>query len=218
MNHDTGTVKLNNISQSAEGKDDKEGGRDEARPDPLPQTTQRDRCWCFERTVVRKCTSDDDSDVKHNSKTGEGDEGICDGSVDGCHVLTNTAGEEEESDLENDGKAFDVEWPFLEPIALALTVSTTLDHKPASVPQVPVQPLLPQHRDECGQQRDQQTGIQETSCGDNFAGRGNLGRRNGEGFVWDCGMVEGEEDRKKESRRLAVGIGLKFGINIDDGG
>jgi hypothetical protein len=43
-----------------------------------------------------------------------------------------------------------------------------------------------------------------------------LNRRNCGRFVWDRGVVEGEEDRTEEGCRLVTGIGLKFRIDIDD--
>jgi hypothetical protein len=69
-------------------------------------------------------------------------------------VSAESTSEEEEGNLEHHWKALNegVEWPFLEPIAFALAVSATLDHRPARVPQVPVEPLFSQHRDECGEQ------------------------------------------------------------------
>jgi hypothetical protein len=43
-----------------------------------------------------------------------------------------------------------------------------------------------------------------------------LNRWNNERFVWDPGMVEGEEDHTEEGCRLAVGIGLKLPVDVDD--
>ena len=61
-------------------------------------------------------------------------------------------GQEEEGYLEHDRKAFDeeVEWPFLESITLALMVSASLNHRPARMLQVPVQPLFSRHGNKCG--------------------------------------------------------------------
>ena len=109
-----------------------------------------------------------------------------------------------------------MERPSLEPIAFALTVSATVDHRPAGVPQVSVEPLLPQHRDECGQKGDQKTRKQETGSDDDLAGRVLLDGRNGGGFVWDCGVIEGEKDGLEESCRSIVGIWLKLFIDVDD--
>ena len=80
------------------------------------------------------------------------------------------------------------------------------------MPQVPVEPLFPQRCDECGQQRDQKARIQETIDNDDLPGRVILGG----GTIWDCGMVEGEEDSVEESCRLFVGVWLKLFIDIDD--
>ena len=106
----------------------------------------------MERTIICRSTGDDDPDVKKDSKTSKGNEGVRDGVVDGRHVSAKATGEEEESDLKHNRKTLykQVERPFLEPIAFALTVSTTLDHRTSSMPQVSVQPLLSQHRDESG--------------------------------------------------------------------
>jgi len=68
-----------------------------------------------------------------------------------------------------------MEGPLLESIALALTVSATLDHQPSCIAQVAVEPLLAQHHDECGKQGDQETHVHEFSDGDNLTGRIFLG-------------------------------------------
>lgn len=83
----------------------------------------------MKRTVVRRCASNDDPNVKQYPKTCEGDKGVCDGGVDWHHVPTETTGEEEESDLEHHRKALNeqVERPFLEPIALALAISAAFN-------------------------------------------------------------------------------------------
>ena len=39
---------------------------------------------------------------------------------------------------------------------------------------------------------------------------------NGAGFVWDCRIVEREEDRIKEGRCLIIGSGLKLFVDVDD--
>ena len=117
--------------------------------------------------------------------------------------------EEEESNLEHNRKALDeeVERPLLESIALALTVSTTLDHRPARVPQVTVEPLFAQHRGERGEQRDEKTRVHESSGGDNLAGRAFLDGWYGGGFVGDSGLIEGEENCAQEGCGLVVWIG-----------
>ena len=84
------------------------------------------------------------------------------------------------------------------------------------MPQVSIEPLLSQHRDERREQRDQQAGVQETRDGDDLAGWVLLDRWNSGGFVWNCGLVKGEEDGTEESYRLVVRVGLEFRIDIDD--
>ena len=108
--------------------------------------------------------------------------------------------EEEEGDLEYDRKALDeeVEMPLLESIAFTLTVSTTLDHRPARIPQVAVKSLFAQHREERGEQRDQEARIHESSGSDNITRRVCLDRWKGGGFVRDSGVVEGEKDCAEE--------------------
>ena len=114
---------------------------------------------------------------------------------------------DEEDDLEHHRKTLDeeVEWPFCESSILSLTVSATLNHRPTQMMQVLIEPLFAQHRDECGQQRDQETCVHQAGDGDNLAGKILLDRRNGGGFVWDCGLVEGEEDGAEEGCRLVIG-------------
>ena len=40
--------------------------------------------------------------------------------------------------------------------------------------------------------------------------------QNGVGFIWDCGMIEGEEDSTEKGCRLITGIWLKLFIDVDD--
>jgi len=131
-------------------------------------------------------------------------------------VSTETTGEEEECDLEHHRKTLDeeVQWPFLEPIAFTLTVSTSLDHRPARIPQVSIQPLLAQHRDECGKQGDHETRIHETGDSDDLARWIFLGRWNGGGGR----LVEAENKCAEEGGGLLVGIGLEVRMDVDDEG
>ena len=43
-----------------------------------------------------------------------------------------------------------------------------------------------------------------------------LGSWNSVGFVWDCGIVEGEEDSLEQGCCLIVGIWLKLFIDVND--
>jgi len=126
-------------------------------------------------------------------------------------MLAQSASKEKEGNLEHERETLneEMEGPLLESIAFALTITATLDHRPASIPQVPVEPLLAQHRGECGEQRDQETCVHESSNSYNFAGRVFLGGWDGGGFIWDSGLVEGEEDGTEKSCRLLVWIGLE---------
>ena len=47
------------------------------------------------------------------------------------------------------------EWPFLETIELALAVTAPFDRRSTGVAEVPIQPLLAQHRNERDQQQHQ---------------------------------------------------------------
>jgi len=133
-------------------------------------------------------------------------------------VSAESTGEEEEGDLEHHWKTLDeeVQWPFLESIAFALTVSATLDHRPARIPQVPVQPLLSQHGNECSEQGDQKAGVHESSGGDDLARWRFLDRWNSGGLAQDRRLIEGEEDCAEDGCGLFVRVGLKFRMDIDD--
>jgi len=135
-------------------------------------------------------------------------------------VFAQSASEEEECGLEHDREALDeeMEGPLLQSITLPLTVSATLDCRPACVPQIPVEPLLSQHRDECGEQRDQQTRVHQSSDCDDLAGRALFDGWDGGGFVRDGRLVEGEEDCTEDGCRLLVWIGLEPRMDVDDEG
>ena len=177
----------------------------------LPYTAQTRRYWCLEWTLVRRCPNDHNHKVEQNPEHSEGNEDACNGGIDGCHVLAQSAGEEEERSLEHDWEALDEEMqgPLLQSIALPLTVCATLDHRPAGIPEVSVEPLLSQHRNECGKKRDQETRVHEPSDGDDLAGRILWDEWDGGGFVRDGRLVEGEEDHAEEGCRLLVRIGLE---------
>ena len=83
------------------------------------------------------------------------------------------------------------------------------------MPQVSVQPLLPQHGGECSQQRDHKTSVQEGGGSDDPTGGVSSDGGDNRGFVWDRGTIEGEEDRAEEGCGLVVGIGLKLRVDVD---
>ena len=84
--------------------------------------------------------------------------------------------------------------------------------------QIPVQPLLPQHCDECRQQRDQETRVHQARRRDDLARWASLNGRNGGGLAGNGGLVEREEDGPEERRGLFVGIGLEIRVDVDDKG
>ena len=93
-----------------------------------------------------------------------------------------------------------------------------LDHRPARIPQVPVQPLLPQHGDKCGEQGDHETCIHETGDGDDLAWRIFLSRWDGRSVTRNGGLIESEENRAEEGSRSLVRIGLEVRMDVDDEG
>ena len=93
-----------------------------------------------------------------------------------------------------------------------MTVATTLDHRPARIPQVPVQPLLAQHRDECSEQGNQKARVHDTRDGNDLA----RWISPGGGLTGDGGLIESEEDGAEEGNRLLIGIGLELRMDIDD--
>ena len=119
-------------------------------------------------------------------------------------MLAESTRKEEEGNLEHDRKNLneEVERPLLKSIVFSLTVSATLDHRPTRIPQVSVKPLLPQHRNERGKQRDQETCIHEPGGRDDLAGRVVLGGWNYESFIRNGRLVESEKDCAKEGCRL----------------
>jgi len=135
-------------------------------------------------------------------------------------VSTETGGEKEEGDLEHHRGTLDeeVQWPFLQPIAFALTISASLDHRPARILQVSIQPLLAQHGDERGEHGDYETRIHEAGHGDDLARWISPGRRDGRGLTRDGGLIESEENRAEESGGLLVRIGLEIRMDVDDEG
>ena len=133
-------------------------------------------------------------------------------------MSTESAGEQQEGGLEHQRKALDegVEWPSLEPVAFALPVAAALDYRATRIAQVSVQPLLPQHGNECGEQGDHKTCIHEAGDSDDLARRIFLNRWNGGGLTRDGGLIESEEDSAEEGSGLLVGIGLEVRMDIDD--
>ena len=99
-----------------------------------------------------------------------------------------------------------------------MTVSASLDHRPARIPQVSIQPLLAQHRDERGEHRDYQTRVHETGHSDDLARWVSRDRWDGRGLTRDGGLIESEENCAEEGGRLLVRIGLEVGMDVDDEG
>ena len=133
-------------------------------------------------------------------------------------MSTESACEKEEGGLKHQWKTLDeeVKRRFLEPIEFALTVSATIFHRPARIPQVPIQPLLAQHGGKCGEQGNHKTRVHETGDGDDLARRAFLNRWNGGSLTRDGRLVESEEDRAEEGGRLVVRVRLEVRMDIDD--
>ena len=108
--------------------------------------------------------------------------------------------------------------PLRQPITFPLAISATLDHRSPKIPQVSGQPLLPQHREERGQQRDQETRIHQARCDNDIARRAPLDGQNGGGLVGSGRLVESEEDGLEEGSGLFVGVGPEIRVDVDDEG
>ena len=167
---------------------------------------------------IRCHPSNHNSDVKHHSEACEADQGVCDKGIYGPHVSTQSTSKEEEGDLEHHHETLDkeVEWPLLQPIAFALTVPTMLNHRPTRVPQVSIQPLLPQHGNECSEQGDQETQVHQAGGGDDLTRWIFLSRWDNGGLTGDGGLVESEKDSAEEGGGFLVRIGLEVRANVDD--
>ena len=135
--------------------------------------------------------------------------------------MAESTGKEEKDDLEHRRETLDeeVQRPFLEPIPFALMVSAALDHRSARIPQVLVQPLFPQHGDECGQQGDQKARVHEIGSGDDLARWIFLNRWNDGGLAGDSGLIESEKDGAEEGHGLVVlvRVGLEVRLDVDNG-
>ena len=101
----------------------------------LPYAAESNGYRRLEWTLIRGCPNSDYSKVEQDSKHCEGDEDTCNRGIDGCHVLAQSTSEEEERDLEHNRETLDeeMEGPLLQSIALPLTVSATLNRRPASI-------------------------------------------------------------------------------------
>ena len=174
----------------------------------------------MEWTRIRRRPSDHDCGVNRGSKASETEEGVRNRRVDRQHVSAESAGEQEKRHLEHHRETLDeeVQRPLFQPIAFSLAVSAALDHRSTRMPQVPVQPLLPQHRDECSQQRDQETRVYKAGRGDDLARWVSANGWNGGSLAGNGGLVEGEEDCTEEGDGLLVGIRLEVRMNIDGKG
>ena len=52
----------------------------------LLEMLERDRCWSLERAFIRLRTDSYNHDIEEDAKNSEGDNNVCDGSVDGPHI------------------------------------------------------------------------------------------------------------------------------------
>ena len=122
--------------------------------------------------------------------------------------------------MKHDGEAFYKcpERPLLDTVKFALAVAAALNHRSTSVPEVPTQPLLPQHPDKRSQQRDQETRVKESQGCDNPRGRAIPRLRNGGFFVWKKRWVEAEKNRSQVRFRRVAGVRFEFRLDVKDEG
>jgi hypothetical protein len=86
------------------------------------------------------------------------------------------------------------------------------------VAEVPVEPLLAQHSDECGQQRHQKARIKEVQGRNDLCG-GTVPRWGSGGiFTGNNGSIEGEENRSKVGFGPLAGIRPEVRLDVDDEG
>ena len=97
-----------------------------------------------------------------------------------------------------------------------MAISATLDHRAARITQVPVEPLLSQHGDECGEQGDQKACVHEVGDCDDLARWVFRSGWNGKGLAWNRRLIESEEDGTEEGRGLLVWVGPELRMDIDD--
>ena len=76
--------------------------------------------------------------------------------------------------------------------------------------------MLAQRGDKCSQHGDRKTRVYEAGGHDDLARWIFPNGRNYGGFTGDGGLIESEEDGAEEGSGLLVGIGLEFGMDIDD--
>ena len=84
------------------------------------------------------------------------------------------------------------------------------------MPQVTVEPLLPQHRDERRQQRHQEARIYQARRCHDLGRWAFLDGWNGGGLAGNGRLVESEKDGTEERGRLLIGIWLEIRVDIDD--
>ena len=95
-------------------------------------TTKSSGRWCFEGTCTQRRPGDHDCDKKCGPKAGGTDDRVRDRGVDGPHVSTESAGEDYNREILDEG----VQRLLLRPIAFPLAISTMLDHRPLRIAQV----------------------------------------------------------------------------------
>jgi len=103
-------------------------------------------------------------------------------------------------------------------VEFPLPILAALDGGPMHVGRhVPVQPLLPEHRKECGEERDGEGGVQQSlSLNDGAWRAGPLW--NPRCFVTESGVVDLVDEDTEESGSFFVWVRLEPGVDLDNEG
>ena len=114
--------------------------------------TKDERHGCLEWTCLPGCRGKHDEQVKEETESGEGDEDGRDGPTEVPHISGQSGSEEEERELHDEGETLhdELEAPSDHPPHPEFPMSAAVDERPIDVE---VEPLFPQHGQECGKQR-----------------------------------------------------------------
>ena len=105
--------------------------------------------------------------------------------------------------------------PHLEPIQFLLSVPALVGRRTPAVPEISIDPLLPEHRDKRGEERGRKAGVEQRLDGNNSRRRARPG--DGAGVcVGEERTVHGMDEDLHVRGSHIVRVRLEFWLYIDD--
>jgi len=194
--------------------DEQSVGRTEQARDTANNVGTRGLIWA----AVRSCPCNDDEEVGESTERSHTKHNQPNGGVDPPQVLGEGASQQQQCSLQHQRERFQhvVEIPRHDPVQLSLTILAAFDGRPSHVDRsVSVQPLLPEHCEESGEERGGKAGVQDALNLDRRSWRAGPLWQSGD-IATEGGIVDLVDQDTKEGGGFFVWIRLELGVDLDD--